>query len=380
MPGAVRTLGALGLAWLLAASCLGSAPALALDESPPPLAPAAADRAAAADPAEVADTAEMADPGSAASAATSRVVTCRVQQPAFGFLDRAEAALYRTLCGTTLWFDGFFGEPTLYEGAGETYGRLSVGSFWDERNGLEPRVRLRARVALPALEHRLRLLVGLGDPDELVDGTADSYSERTVQSFTTERDDELLLGLGYSPSGDPRRGFDLEGGLRLELPLTPYAGVNYRWYEQLGEDWFVRMRLRGFWLGDEDGLGTSLTTNLDYAASRAVLLRWATFSRVTQATDDLEWRSRLTAFQRIGQDRAVSYALFVAGESGAEVPLQDYGLELRYRRRAFTPAFFVELAAGVSWPRGSVSETRELNPGAGVDFELHFGERGRRPR
>jgi hypothetical protein len=316
-------------------------------------------------------------PLSEASAATgdetpTAPISCKVQAPALGALDKAQNALYRAICGSTLWFDGFFGEPSLYEGAGQSYGRLNVGTLWDQRDGFDPQLRLRARVTLPALEQRSKLLLGVGNAEELIDGTADSYAERADQTLSTGQDNELLLGLGYSPSPDPRRGLDFEGGLKLGFPVNPYVATNYRWYSRLSEQWYLRLRLRGFWIRDER-FGTSFTSSLDHSLNPAVLLRWSAFTKVSGQTEGLDWRTRFTAYQGITDNQALSYAVYVRGETEREVSLSDYGVELRYRRRAFRQWFFVELISGLSWPRDTRTEDRVLNPGAGLEFEMHFG-------
>jgi hypothetical protein len=55
------------------------------------------------------------------------------------------------------------------------------------------------------------------------------------------------------------------------------------------------------------------------------------------------------------------------------VPIQNYGAEVRYRRQAFRRWLFLEFKGSVTWPRETLEEEREINPGIGVGFEMFFG-------
>ena len=67
------------------------------------------------------------------------------------------------------------------------------------------------------------------------------------------------------------------------------------------------------------------------------------------------------------------------GETDYEVPLRDYGFELRYRRQISREWLFVELLTYVNWPRDFLTEQRERNVGVGIEFEMQFGDWPGRP-
>jgi hypothetical protein len=63
----------------------------------------------------------------------------------------------------------------------------------------------------------------------------------------------------------------------------------------------------------------------------------------------------------------------VHGETQAEVPLRNYGVELRYRQKILRQWLFVELITSMTWPREFLTEERESNFGAGIGVEMYFG-------
>ncbi len=287
-------------------------------------------------------------------------------------LDRTQRTIYEVVNGTTRWFDGFFGESQLNDAGHVSRGRMTVGGFWDQRDKFSGRVNFRARFALPALENRTRLMLGRGDADDLIDGTEEHIAEGLPGSFDPDRDDDWLLGLGYSRSGNLARGFDLGVGVKVANPVEPFVRLTYRWYRSYGDAWLLRVRPRAFWQR-ERGTGFTIQADLDRVINPTVLLRWANSLAVEDEVEGLGWRSDLIAYQGLSNNRAFSYSIFALGQGGADVQLQNYGLELRYRQRLAREWLFIQLSTGLSWPRELLEEERQSNFGIGVMFEMQFG-------
>lgn len=316
------------------------------------------------------------------SAVDARSGACTPEEQINGLLDRTQSSVYRVVCGTSMWFDGFFGEATYYEGSNTSYGQINLGGYWDERDGFDPKTQFRARFALPNTRRRVRLIAGIGDADEVIDGSANSQFENPAEGFRDIEEEDALLGLGFSPSRSRRQkqGFDFDVGVKFSTPLDPYARVNYRWNRIYSEQWSVRLQERVFWQGD-DGWGSSLSGDLSHIFSPNLMTRWGNFLKVSESLDGLSWVSNITTYQSLSNRRAVSYRLYVKGETGRAVPIKDYGFEFRFRRRIFSKEwFFLELTTGVSWPRQLAEESRQANFGAGVEFEMHFGNRSKARR
>ena len=181
-----------------------------------------------------------------------------------------------------------------------------------------------------------------------------------------------LIGLGFNRSGDMSRGLDFGVGIRLATPPEPYVNVSYRWYKTWDNSWSFRAPPRAF-LQYQRGAGVTLDSDLDYAISSTLMLRWANSLAVEDRVEGLGWRSDLIAYQGLTNDRGLAYGVFAHGETTAEVELQNLGVDLRYRQCVAREWFFIELAIGVSWPREFLIEQRESNIGVGVTFEMRFG-------
>jgi hypothetical protein len=287
-------------------------------------------------------------------------------------LDRTQRTVHELVDNTTRWFDGFFGQAQLAEGEHVSRGRLTVSGLWDQRDGFDTRFNLRAKFALPALENRTRVILGRGDTDDIVDGTTNEGVEGLPGSFDDDPDDDWLIGLGYNRSGDMLRGLDFGVGVRITSPPEPYVNVTYRWAETWDNSWSFRSRARTFWQ-NQRGTGITLDSDLDYAVSPTLMLRWANNFGVEDEVEGLGWRSDVLVYQGLSNNRAFSYGVFAQGETAAEVQLQNVGFELRFRRRVAREWFFIQLSTGLSWPREFLDEVRESNFGVGISFEMQFG-------
>jgi hypothetical protein len=290
------------------------------------------------------------------------------------WLDRSQAGLYRSVCGTAAWFDGFFGDSRYDEATGDTYGRLSVGGFWDERDGFDPRLRFRGRFALPALRNRGSFFIGRGDEDELIKGRGGQSDDQTPEAVRSTSDDALFAGFGFSKYDHLEKGFSFRVGAKIRLPPEPFVQGRYRYGIQLSENNLLRFRPVVYWRSEEK-FGTTLGIDLDSYLNDSFMLRWGNFGDVSQdpSVEGMDWGSTLTLYQALSNRRALTYSIFVRGETEAEVKLQNYGYEMRYRKNVFRRWLFVELTGSVSKPREFIVEERELNLGVGLRFEAYIG-------
>jgi hypothetical protein len=297
------------------------------------------------------------------------------QGPAW--IDRMQAALYRSMCSTAVRFDGFFGSARFDDEYQATHGSLAVGALWDERDHWDPSMRFRVHMKLPQMSERLSAFVGRVDPDEYVTEQRDDF-DTLPRQFGREGDDDVLFGLGYSQPGRRIGRFDAGVGTQLDAPSEPYAKATYRIAVPLFERNLLRLRETVFW-EDSERVGATTRIDLERLLADGFLARWTGSATFTQETEGVRWFSHVTLFQQLGQGRAMSYQVGIAAESDREVPVTDYGLRLIYRRTIFDRDWlFLELRSNVTWPRENLLERREPVWGAGAAVEMMFGERRNR--
>lgn len=288
------------------------------------------------------------------------------------WIDRMQRGVYSSVCGSAAWFDGLFGNPRYDQDSEETFGRLGLFENYDRRDKLETRLRLRARFSLPNVENRLKLTLGRGDDQAIVEERPTDTENPQPANFESDSDDAWLLGLGYNKQGGLENGFDFGVGVRLSSGLDPYAKASYRHNFFFGDDTMLRFRETPFWR-DSRGWGATTQLALDHLATESVLLRWNNVATVAEDTDGMEWATSTTAFHSLGKRRGISYTALLRGETEADVRIQNYGFDVRYRQNVFREWLFVEVSTSLTWPRETLAEEREINPGVGIGFEMYFG-------
>jgi hypothetical protein len=303
---------------------------------------------------------------------------CEDKPGGIAWLDRMQAGLYRAMCLTSAKFDGFFGSARFNDEYQSTHGSVSVGALWDERDGLDPALRFRLRMQLPQLSDRFNVFIGRVDRDEHVTELRDDF-DTLPRQFGQEADDEVLLGLGYSRPAHGIGDFDVDVGTELRFPLDPYVKGRYRITVPFFERNVLRLRETIFWQ-ESERFGATTRFDLERLLEERFLMRWTASGTWSQNTDGVRWLSSATLFQNLGAGRALAYQLGASGESSRDVPLEDYGFRLIYRRSVLRDWLFLELRSGISWPRETLLETREPNLSFGAAVEMMFGERGKSNR
>jgi hypothetical protein len=309
------------------------------------------------------------------SAAPGPMEVCAQEQPGDEtMLARVRRGLTQTACASSAWLDSLFGDQIRYDEYRSTYGTVSAGAIWSEYDGFDPRLRFRVRLQLPQWDERISAFAGRVGEEDYISDTEQDFQALPTRTFGNLEDDSVLVGLGYSNPERTGNDFDAGVGVRVDLPLDPYARARYEIVRAFGEHYVLTARETVFWQNSE-GFGTTTRINLDRAISEELLLRWSNLGKYTEETVGVEWYSQLTLFQRVNPRTGLAWQVQVEGETDNEVDLTRYGARLIMRRQLDPEWLFLELRGGLSWPREKVDEPREASPEIGVALEMQFGKR-----
>jgi hypothetical protein len=287
--------------------------------------------------------------------------------------DRADwlrSKVYRTACGSALWFDSFFRDDRLISETAGTHGWVQLGVSYRSVEEWEPYTKARVKVALPAAERRLNLFLGKDDPDAILMDTDDA-SRNEEQLLGPEEEDEWLLGLGYTPVNSRMNNLSFGAGVSLVWPPDPYVRAQYRYNWEVTEVFLVRLMQTGFWKNSES-VGTTSRVDLERPIGTRALARWYGRGTVSRYRWGLEWASGITLFHNVGGPQAFAYKVFAEGLTGLPYNIGNYGFSVIYRRRTGRKWLWLEIPVGISWPRFTPEEDRRTNPGIAVILEVRF--------
>ncbi len=168
-----------------------------------------------------------------------------------------------------------------------------------------------------------------------------------------------------------RSSLDFDVGIDVDTPVDPFVRARYRRYWLLGDDFLLRARQTLYWTNQRD-VGTGTRIDLERPIGSRTLARLAGNLVFDDQTEGADWDTGLILYHGFSPDRAISWFVGVDGETGREVPIETYGTRFTYRQRMLREWFFGEVITGVTWPRDTLDEKRELAFHLGFGFEIQF--------
>lgn len=297
--------------------------------------------------------------------------SCHVKDhPDVVVIDETRRKLEETVCGAALWFDSLFGEGDV-RAARSTHGRVEVVASHSDFEGWDTRVRFNANIRVPSLEDRLSVFVGRDNEQDFLRDRREGAGLRS-QFPRVDGQDNWLAGLGYSLPEAYRLKFDVRAGahglshptafVQARLGYTPYADDRN----------LVHLRGTPF-VNTFDGLGFTLSLDMDHVIGETLLLRWSDIGTVSQESAGVDWRSALILYQNLRRQRALGYELFIRGATRAPEPIGEYGARTIYRQPLLRERLIGELILGYSWPRNDPTLPRDGSFAVSLGLTLPFG-------
>lgn len=285
--------------------------------------------------------------------------------------EQSREVLRSVSCHTFRWFDSWWGDKYDFKEEGVS-GLFLVGTRWSEYYGLDPRARLRVRAKLPNLSRRWDVLLGRVDEEAYVSDT--QGQDRTFYNpaaMDRNEDATWLLGLGHR--GKKRKsGWDYSAGVRLRLPPRPYVKAQWYYNKDLAKNTDFRFRQTFFWRSDR-GFGVTTRGDLAWSVDERNVLRLEAFGTKHDDTKGVQWYGGHTWYHLLGGRSAFSLRSFVRGETDAEVPLQEYGFDMIWRRPFTREWMYLSMGPSLTWPREEIEDEREMNFGFNLWIEIEFG-------
>jgi hypothetical protein len=287
------------------------------------------------------------------------------------WLDRAQMWLFNSIWRSARTMDGWFGtqapEATYYQ---QTAGSIAPSILWDQYDGLQPKLRFNVDLPLPRLNERFHAFVGRVNRDEYV-------TERDISSgaFPSQigrvEDDQTLFGIAYR-SPRPGSHFDADAGVRVNFPMDPFIKGSYVFQRGKAGRTLFALRETAFWQNSE-GLGFTTRFDVERVIDLKWMLRGTISGTISEESEGVRGYTALTVMRGFANRRAVAAQIFSRGEMDAEVPLEEYGLKLAYRRSVARDWLILEVRTSVTWPKERMDQDRNTNLGIGIGFEAFFG-------
>jgi hypothetical protein len=252
-------------------------------------------------------------------------------------------------------------------------GSIVPGVLYSRFYGMQTLTRFLGDVPLPQLSDSLHAFIGRLNPEEFI-SESQAASGALPNPYAPYPTDQTLFGIQYNQPVHPGVQWDTGAGLPLTFSrFDPYFKGGYLYELGSPDEGVAIFRQDAFYQSTQGGFGVTSRLDLQRLINPGLLLSWT--ASTTYAQRSYGWNSYSTAdvYFSYAESRAIVLELSIDGVTQAQVPLQDYGGRVAYRRSILRDWLILELRAGLDWPKYYVWQHRELSPGVGVAFEMEFG-------
>jgi len=310
------------------------------------------------------------------AAAAPEATQSPLDTPGDNQVDRAQKVMSKSVNDAAKWVDSFFADERYVAEEAYSRVRLSPTVFVEEGEAAEFKFRVNAKVRVPKMSKKLRLvLAGNADDDE------DGLGDTTFPDRRTGDDDSTSVGLQYFFRSKNRLNSSVSVGMKIgsNNVVDFYLGPRLRKTWEL-DSWQLRFTERVRWYTD---IGWESRTRFDL--ERLLNHKW--FFR---GTFDLRWRDEdytedgfrydvgpaLT--QRLRNKAAIEYQWVNTFKTRPNHSLDQSWLRVRYRQRIWRKWLFYEIS-----PQAAFRNEDDFRVTPGIEFKLEAsfgGLEGRKPK
>ncbi|MBA4503340.1 hypothetical protein H1S06_13355 [Marinobacterium sp. 3-1745] len=253
--------------------------------------------------------------------------------------------------------DGWLGTDDNLTVDNHSYLRFTLENAWQESQGFSNDLGVRFKLDLPTSKKRLRLLIE-SDPEE----SLGSLSEQGSDSQLNQRLDSnnVIIGLDALNRDDKRQHWSYRagGGIKLKLPLDPYARAIGERLWRLGDSpWELHSHNRLSWF-NSDGYSARSSWELARPLTSARRLRSHSQLQWQESEDTLEFSQRFEIAHRLNHRTTLRNGLIMVGESLSSPHMNDYYLQSWYRRDIHKGRLFLDAIPELHFERESDFEPR----------------------
>lgn len=263
------------------------------------------------------------------------------------FLDKPRSYLSERFVTLSTKVDSFFGDERVFQESRSSFLRLYGDLTYKESQASDFAIKLQAKVILPALQKRLKLVL------ESDDSTLDSAQ---VTSVTTQKGipnldvpKDFRAALQVLVTDSPHWNINTDGGIRIHgFALDPFVRARARRVQDV-QDWQFRFTQTLYWF-EQTGAGESSQFDADRKLSEDYLARSRTVATWSDHDKQFYFEQGFYLFQRIDESNALSYQVNAFGVSQANSHVSAYTLSTKWRHRLHREWLFFEVQPLLSWP------------------------------
>ncbi len=259
--------------------------------------------------------------------------------------------------------DRFFGSDDAWRVDNDSYLRVINDVRWEDGDGITNRFRPRLKLDLPTASKRLRVLF---ESDSLEQRTPEEEAVPGLQT-SEDRRRTTVLGVGTNFEGWlPQWKKQLQSGVRVRLPLDPYARFVARRDIRMGDKWELNSYNRLAWF-NSDGYSVKSALTIGEPLSAKWRLYYSTNLAWREKYDNLEFAQSANLANVLSPRSAITYTAGFAGASFSDAHVDNYFLAANYRRNIARRIVFFDVI-----PELNFADEHDFNPRFALTLRLEL--------
>lgn len=286
-------------------------------------------------------------------------------------LDKPHKLLSDQIVSLSTKMDSFFGDRRVFAESRKSFIRVYGDLAYAESRASDFSIKVQAKLVLPALEKRLKLLIESDDPT--LNSSAETSTVTTPSGVpNVDVPKDFRAGLELLLTDSPHWYINTDAGIRIHSFL-PDLFVRLRARrEQDVNDWQFRLTQSVFWF-EQTGAGALVQFDADRKLGANYLGRSRTIAAWSDHDQQYNFEQSFFLFQGIDENNAMSYEAGVFGASQPNSHVTAYAVGVKWRRRLHRQWLFGEVQPLLTWP-----EDQSFRPTTSILFRLEavFGDVG----
>ncbi len=249
-------------------------------------------------------------------------------------VDKTHTDISNRLEATVKYADRFFADDNVFEETNKSYARLPLDIIYDQDNGLDLKIKVRARINLPNTNKKLKLLLSDAGSEDEVDSVLSPENDALQDNFTVSLETQL------KKTGKWKVRPAL--GIKTNIPPDPFVRVRLIRYFAVTEKWLSRFSTTGTYLAMA-GAEFDARAQFSRAIRKDILFRSTTRWKWTNEKGYSEGDQIFSLFQNINENLNVSYEAGIFTDNEDNWEISEYRLWHRYRKLVYKDWLFLEL-------------------------------------
>ena len=258
---------------------------------------------------------------------------CYSESQMEGRIDKAFDYLNTKFCQPAIWFDSFFVDDRIEDDArAGTIVRWYNDFSYYEKEGFKYRANLNARLNLPGVTKRLKLILDSTGED-------DPFAFIKSDDGNNERD----IGLRYDWYAKDRVSFNIKANFK------PKIEARWRYTYPISDSTVTRLTQKLY--QEKKVTGESTEFDIEHAFNETFVARWSAVAQYESRDNGWEFGSSFKVYQYINNKQALSYQ---AGIYGVDEPyhyVKDASISVTYRQNYARDWLFFSITPEYSWSK-----------------------------